>query len=310
MEARIREFDEQPLGEHIRPNLLRASSLPLTVLLRQTSESSDDPSSLRGSRDHLEGRNVSCEDVFHFPDSRQSQEGSVLLRRLREALERVRELEMEIRVIPELKAQISILQEERQRLQLGLPPPSVNGTTSHYDRNHNISQGDSIATHEWRTSTDLDELLTVTSLQAKVAALEQKLHESDLELQRALSQLREQTQRREPGVKIEDLVRKPGTWVQAERVVIEQVGDQAVVRSVGKSAGHGEGAEATVVHHIRKIKRLLDQQWECLCANIQSGNPKVRSLQQEMMGLVDIITSYYTQHSDDQEPPLRGKQQF
>ncbi|TNM97977.1 hypothetical protein fugu_014223 [Takifugu bimaculatus] len=305
MEARIREFDEQPLGEHIRPNLLRASSLPLTVLLRQSSESSDDPSSLRGSRDHLEGRNVSCEDVFHSPDSRQSHEGSVLLRRLREALERVRELEMEIRVIPELKAQICILQEERQRLQPGLLSQSVNGTTSLYDRNHNISQGDSTATHEWRTSTDLDELLTVTSLQAKVAALEQKLHETDLELQRALAQLREQKESREPGVKIEDLVRKPGTWVQAERVVIEQVGDQAVVRSVGKSAGHGEGAGATVVHHIRKLKRLLDQQWECLCANIPSGNPKVRSLQQEMMGLVDIITSYYTQHSDGEEPQLR-----
>lgn len=311
MEARIRAFDEQPLGEHIRPNLLRASSLPLTVLLRQSSESSDDPSSLRGSRDRLEGRNVSCEDVFHSPDSRQTHEGSVLLRRLREALERVRELEMEIRVIPELKSQIGILQEERQRLPPGLPTSPVNGTTSHYDRNHNISQGDSTATHEWRTSTDLDELLTVTSLQAKVAALEQKLHEADLELQRALAQLREQKESREPpGVKMEDLVRKPGTWVQAERVVIEQVGDQAVVRSVGKTAGRGGGAGEPVVHHIRKLKRLLEQQWECLCASIQSGNPKVRSLQQEMMGLLDIITSYYTQHGDHEEPQLRGKQRF
>lgn len=308
MEARIREFDEQPLGEYIRPNLLRASSLPLTVLLRQSSESSDDPSSLRGSRDHLEGSNVSCEDVFRFPDSRQSQEGSVLLRRLREALERVRELEMEIRVIPELRAQICILQEERQRLQPGLPSPSVNGTTSHYGRNHNISQGDSTTTQEWRTSTDLDELLTVTSLQAKVAALEQKLHETDLELQRALAHLREQKVSREPGVNIEDLARKPGTWVQAERVVIEQVGDQAVVRSVGKTAGHREDTGAKVIHHIRKIKRLLDQQWECLCADIQSGNPKVRSLQQEMMGLFDIITSYYTQHCEDEEPQPKGNQ--
>lgn len=313
MEARIREFDEQPLGEHIRPNLLRASSLPLTVLLRQSSESSDDPGCLRGSGDHLAGRNVSCEDVFLSPGSRPSQECSALLRRLREALERVRELEMEIRVIPELRAQICILQEERQRLRPGLPSSSLNGNTdthtaSHHDRNHNASQGDS--THEWRTSTDLDELLTVTSLQAKVAALEQKLHETDLELQRALAQPREQKEGREPDVKIEHLVRKPSTWVQAERVLIEQVGDQAVVRSAGEAAGRGATAGATVVHHIRRIKRLLEEQWECLCADIQLGNPKVKCLQQEMMGLVDIITSHYTQHSDNEELQPRGKQQF
>lgn len=314
MEARIREFDEQPLGEHIRPNLLRASSLPLTVLLRQSSESSDDLGSLRSSRDHLGGRNISCEDVFHSTDSRQSQECSALLRRLREALERVRELELEIRVIPELRAQICILQEERQRLQPGLPSSPVNGstdtsTTSHYSRNHNVGQGDS--TQEWRTSTDLDELLTVTSLQAKVAVLEQKLHETDLELQGALAQLRDQQKEsREADGKIEYLVRKPSVWVQAERVVIDQHGDQPVVRSVGKAAGHGDAPAPMVIHHIRKVKRLLEEQWECLCTDNQPGNPKVKCLQQEMTGLVDIIASYYTQDSDDEKLQLRGKQQF
>lgn len=312
MEARIKEFDEQPLGEHIRPNLLRASSLPLTVLLRQSSESSDDPSSLPSSRDHLGGRNVSCEDVFHSPDSRQSQESSVLLRRLREALERVRELEMEIRVIPELRAQICILQEERPRL----PPSSLNGTgdtyaTSHYDRNHNIRQGDSNPAHEWRTSTDLDELLTVTSLQAKVAALEQKLHETEQELQRALAQLREQKKEsRENDGKVGHLVRKPGAWVQAERVMVDQDGDQAVVRSVGKTAARADTAGPMVLHHIRKVKRLLEQQWECLCADNQPGNPNVTRLQQEMMSLADVISSYYTQHGDDEKPQPTGKQHF
>ncbi|KAM9349340.1 KN motif and ankyrin repeat domain-containing protein 4-like [Symphorus nematophorus] len=372
MEARIKEFDEQPLGEHIRPNLLRASSLPLTVLLRQGSESTDDPSSLRSSRDYLGGRNISCEDVFHSTDSPRPQDSSGLLRRLTEALERVGELEMEVRVIPELRAQICILQEERERLRLGLVPhtPSMNGTTDPYTSSHygtvdikrprheghimfprNHTQEDSNPTHEWRTSTDLDELLTVTSLQAKVAALEQKLHETGQELQRALGLLKEQQEEsRKNDGKIEHLIRNPGVWVRAERVVVDQDGDETVVRSLEPynkvsgspdasvtartvttngqrsrhqdsvvnstersplvSEGHRDAPDdgldtAVVVHHIKKIKRLLDQQWECLCSDHQSGeegkplkhpDPKVNSLQQEMMGLVDILTSYYTLH--------------
>ncbi|XP_031149503.1 KN motif and ankyrin repeat domain-containing protein 4-like isoform X2 [Sander lucioperca] len=358
MEARIKEFDEQPLGEHIRPHLLRASSMPLTVLLRQGSESTDDPGSLRSSRDHLEERITSCEDIFYLPDSPRPQDCSGLLRRLTEALERVGELEMEMRVIPELRAHICILQEERERLRLGLnphmPPPSINGTTdpytsSHYGtvdskrprheshimfpRNYSVSQEDSNPTHEWRTSTDLDELLTVTSLQAKVAVLEQKLHETGLELQRALGLLREQQEEsRRKDEKMEHLIRNPAVWVRAERVVVDQDGNETAVRSiepynkvsrspdarpvttngqrsqeplVSAEAGDASDETAVVVHHIKKIKRLLDQQWECLCADRESGeegkplkhpDPKVNSLQQEMMGLVDILTSYYTQH--------------
>ncbi|XP_044076805.1 KN motif and ankyrin repeat domain-containing protein 4-like [Siniperca chuatsi] len=368
MEVRIKEFDEQPLGEHVRPNLLRASSLPLTVLLRQGSESTDDPGSLRSSRDHLEGRNTSCEDVFYSSDSPRAQDCSGLLRRLTEALERVGELEMEMRVIPELRAHICILQEERERLRLGLnphiTPHSMNGNTDPYTsshgtveikrprheshimfpRNHSVTQEDSNPTHEWRTSTDLDELLTVTSLQAKVAVLEQKLHETAMDLQRALGLLREQQdESRRKDEKIEHLITNPGMWVRAERVVVDQDGDEpydnkvskrpdafistrtvttngrrsrqqdSVVDSTERSPLSVEAGDASddgidttmVVHHIKKIKRLLDQQWECLCADRESGeegkplrhpDPKVNSLQQEMMGLVDILTSYYTQH--------------
>ncbi|XP_022610796.1 KN motif and ankyrin repeat domain-containing protein 4-like [Seriola dumerili] len=382
MEARIKEFDEQPLGEHIRPHLLRASSLPLTVLLRQGSESMDDPGSLRSSRDHLGGRNTSCEDVFYSSDSPRPQDGSGLLRRLTEALERVGELEMEVRVIPELRAQICILQEERERLRLGLNPhihsPSTNGTTdphtlSHYGtvdikrprheshimflKNQSVSQDDSNPKHEWRTSTDLDELLTVTSLQAKVAVLEQKLHETGLDLQRALGLLREQREEgRRKDEKVEHLIRNPGVWVRAERVVVDQVGEETLVRSIepdydkasfsrstdgfggartvttngqrsrqqdsaldSSSAEPGEASDedtAVVVHHIKKLKRLLDQQWECLCADRESGeegkplkhpDPKVNSLQQEMMGLVDILTSYYAQHGHSDGERIRHR---
>ncbi|XP_030606998.1 KN motif and ankyrin repeat domain-containing protein 2-like isoform X2 [Archocentrus centrarchus] len=383
MEARIKEFDEQPLGEHIRPHLLRASSLPLTVLLRQGSESTDDHSSLWSSKDHLGGRNISCEDVFHSSDSPRPQDCSGLLRRLTEALERVGELEMEVRVIPELRAQICILQEERERLRLGLNPrdhPStMNGaadpcTSSHYSkvgrgpqheshnifpRNYSVSQDDSNPTHEWRTSTDLDELLTVTSLQAKVAVLEQKLHETSLELQRVSGLLKEQQKEsRRKDEKIEHLIKNPAVWVRAEKVLVDQDADEMMVRSLEADYGkapcftgtrtvntNGQtsqqhkpvisststersppvsvetsdaSAESTdtvvLIHHIEKIKSLLDQQWKCLFTESKSGeqgkplkhpDPKVNSLQQEMMGLVDILTSFYKQHGDSDGKKIR-----
>lgn len=348
MEARIKEFDEQPLGEHIRPHLLRASSLPLTVLLRHGSESTDEPGSLRSSRDCLKGRNTSCEDVFLTADNSYSQDCSGLLRRLTEALERVEELEMEVRVIPELRAQVSFLQEERERLLLG-----SNGTTgpcksSHcskvdikrprheghimFPRNHCNSLDGFNPTHEWRSSTDLDELLTVTSLQAKVAVLEQKLHEAGLELQRVTRLLREnQKEVRGKDNKIEHLIKSPVVWVQAERVVVDQDGEETVVRSIESdfnkvsytfnTNGQGQqesanslqsvelgrtsvdGTETKVAaHHIQKIKSLLHQQWEILCADSKSEeegkprkhpDPKVNSLQEEMMKLVDVLASDY-----------------
>uniref|UniRef100_A0A8C5HV32 KN motif and ankyrin repeat domain-containing protein 4-like n=1 Tax=Gouania willdenowi TaxID=441366 RepID=A0A8C5HV32_GOUWI len=353
LEARIKEFDEQPLGEHIRPHLLRASSLPLTVLLRQGSESTDDPSSLHSSRDHLLGRNTSCEDVFLSPDNPCPQDCSGLLRRLNEALERVGELEMEMRVIPQLKSQIRLLQEERERLQLGLNPHihpyPMNGTTeASYSKGeikrprhegHNIyPHNETNSTHEWRSSSDLDELLTVTSLQAKVAALEQRLHETNLELRRMRELLKEQQEEsRRKDSRIEHLMNKPGVWMHAERVVVDQDGGETVVRSIEpeyntvssficrtvdtlgqmqqdpavnlttnekkETAPADASVEdldtAVAIYHIKKIKTLLEQQWECLCAESKSPkypNTKVSCLQQEMTELVDILASFYKQH--------------
>lgn len=343
MDARIKEFDEQPLGEHIRPHLLRASSLPLTVLLRQGSESTDDPGSLWSSRDHLDGRNTSCEDVFD--STNRSQDCSGLLKRLAEALERVGELEMEVRIIPELRAQICILQEERERLRVALNPnlqtQSTNGIPGCYTSccyntvdikrprhdSHIIHRFnnhlDSNPTHEWRTSTDLDELLTVTSLQAKVAVLEQKLHESGLKLQRVTELLKEQhNESKRKDNKIQDLIRNPGVWVKAERVLVEQDGDETVVKSlesnlngtqpsskgINEEAPAGWVDTAIVTHHIKQIKQLLDEQWDCLCAEhgAQHIDSRVSSLQEEMMGLVDLLSSYNHQQKDREEQTQHG----
>ncbi|XP_016333657.1 KN motif and ankyrin repeat domain-containing protein 4-like isoform X2 [Sinocyclocheilus anshuiensis] len=128
--AEMEAFDEQPLGCYVRPNLLRASSLPLTVLLRKRSESTEDPTSPSSPKEYLMQENGSSEDVFHASDSRIGRPNGTL-QRLTAALERVGELEEEIRVIPELKAQICIMQEERERLLLQLH--SQNKTTGPQD---------------------------------------------------------------------------------------------------------------------------------------------------------------------------------
>ncbi|XP_077413089.1 KN motif and ankyrin repeat domain-containing protein 4-like [Vanacampus margaritifer] len=323
IEAKIREFDEQPLGEHIRPHLLRASSLPLTVLLRQGLEPTEESRSLRTSRGPLEDRNKSYEDIFDSPESPHTQDCSGLLRRLRDALENVEELEREVRVIPDLKAQICLLQEEKEMLRSQIQPPSQNGTngthynnkSSRYEQCRSSSQ-DCNPTHEWRMSTDLDELLTVTSLQAKVAMLEQKLHETELDLQRVTGRLRQQrNESTSKDEQIERLVTNPGVWVHAERVRVDQEEDE--ITAISKST-NGESAHlkddfespesflpmevsadildtSVVIHHINKIKRLLDQQWECLSVAEDEKHPKVISLQQEIMGLINILTSHYAQ---------------
>ncbi|XP_061818878.1 KN motif and ankyrin repeat domain-containing protein 4-like isoform X2 [Nerophis lumbriciformis] len=302
MEAKIRDFDEQPLGEHIRPHLLRASSMPLTVLLRQGSESTDELGSPCGSRDHLGGINSSCEDIFDVP-----RDCSGLVRRLTEALEHVEELEKEVQVIPDLRAQISFLQEEKERLRSKIHMASLNGTTGHHvsadkkrPRHDRCGNGqESNPAHEWRASADLDELLTVTSLQAKVAAVEQKLHETELELQKVTGRLRQQQKEsRSKEEQIEHLSARPGVWVRAERVVVDQEGGEMTNGEsslLPADAGAHTLDTAVVVHHIHRIKRLLDQQWECLSATDEELiSPRVISVQQEMMDLIDVLTSHYT----------------
>ncbi|XP_061694922.1 KN motif and ankyrin repeat domain-containing protein 4-like [Syngnathoides biaculeatus] len=317
LEAKIRAFDEQPLGEHIRPHLLRASSLPLTVLLRQGLETTEEAASLWRSRGHLEDRNKSCEDIAaHSPHG---QDCSGLLRRLRDALEHVEELEKEVRIIPDLRAQICLLQEEKDTLHSHIQPLALNGTHDERRSRQAARSQDWNPAHEWRASTDLDELLTVTSLQAKVAMLEQKLHETELDLQRVAGRLRRQQKESESkNEHIEGLTADPGVTVGADRAPPDQEEDEIV--AVPKSAGtNGESPHlgdevadprerwppteasadpSVALHHINKIKRLLDEQWACLSAagqeeGVRHLSPKVVSLQRRMTALVDILRSRY-----------------
>ncbi|XP_048833013.1 KN motif and ankyrin repeat domain-containing protein 4 isoform X2 [Brienomyrus brachyistius] len=130
-EATIRAFDEQPLGLHIRPHLLRASSMPVTVM-RKSSESSEvlgPQASAESSRENGSSENVSRLLDVGTRRSGVLGEHTGLHQQFATALQRVRELEEQVKTIPKLKAQILLLQEEKEQLLRRLnSQPVVNKT--------------------------------------------------------------------------------------------------------------------------------------------------------------------------------------
>ncbi|KAK7144799.1 hypothetical protein R3I94_011023 [Phoxinus phoxinus] len=105
--------NEQSMGLTVRPHLLRASSMPVNVPRRKGSDSTDEQSS--------QSQNGSAERLFRPADG-VDRRGSVpqdrasLHQQITAALKRVRELEEQVRTIPELKAQICSLRTEREQL--------------------------------------------------------------------------------------------------------------------------------------------------------------------------------------------------
>lgn len=117
--------DEAQEGEgktilgHTRPNLLRASSMPITLQQRKGSDSSS-PDRTVGTPE-----SGSTENMFRAsPDITERrcipQDRTGLHQQITVALKRVRELEEQVKTIPELKAQICSLKEEREQLLLQL----------------------------------------------------------------------------------------------------------------------------------------------------------------------------------------------
>uniref|UniRef100_A0A3B4WDC1 KN motif and ankyrin repeat domains 4 n=1 Tax=Seriola lalandi dorsalis TaxID=1841481 RepID=A0A3B4WDC1_SERLL len=119
MGAGARGVEEKAVGIQSRPNLLRASSMPITLQQRKGSDSSS-PDRIVGTPE-----NGSTENMFRAsPDITERrcvpQERTGLHQQITVALKRVRELEEQVKTIPELKAQICSLREEREQLLLQL----------------------------------------------------------------------------------------------------------------------------------------------------------------------------------------------
>nr|XP_020458377.1 KN motif and ankyrin repeat domain-containing protein 4 [Monopterus albus]XP_020458378.1 KN motif and ankyrin repeat domain-containing protein 4 [Monopterus albus]XP_020458379.1 KN motif and ankyrin repeat domain-containing protein 4 [Monopterus albus]XP_020458381.1 KN motif and ankyrin repeat domain-containing protein 4 [Monopterus albus] len=114
-----RGVEAKTVGIQSRPNLLRASSMPITLQQRKGSDSSS-PDRTVGTPE-----NGSTENMFRAsPDIIERrcvpQDRTGLHQQITVALKRVRELEEQVKTIPELKAQISSLREEREKLLLQL----------------------------------------------------------------------------------------------------------------------------------------------------------------------------------------------
>ncbi|XP_030582404.1 KN motif and ankyrin repeat domain-containing protein 1 [Archocentrus centrarchus] len=114
-----RGVEDKTGGIQSRPNLLRASSMPITLQQRKSSDSSS-PDRIVGTPE-----NGSTENMFRAsPDVTERrcvpQDRAGLHQQITVALKRVRELEEQVKTIPELKAQICSLREEREQLLLQL----------------------------------------------------------------------------------------------------------------------------------------------------------------------------------------------
>nr|XP_061790701.1 KN motif and ankyrin repeat domain-containing protein 4-like [Nerophis lumbriciformis] len=108
-------IEEKMMGTQNRPNLLRASSMPVTLQQRKGSDSSSP------DRIVVTPENGSTENVFRAsPDITErrcaTQERVGIHQQITVALKRVRELEEQVKTIPELKAQICSLRMEREKL--------------------------------------------------------------------------------------------------------------------------------------------------------------------------------------------------
>lgn len=115
--AGVRGVEDKTAAIQSRPNLLRASSMPITLQQRKGSDSSS-PDCAVGTPE-----NGSTENMFRpSPDIMERrclpQDRAGLHQQITVALKRVRELEEQVKTIPELKAQICSLREEREQLLL------------------------------------------------------------------------------------------------------------------------------------------------------------------------------------------------
>ncbi|KAK2835230.1 hypothetical protein Q5P01_015714 [Channa striata] len=122
-------IEEKTVGIQSRPNLLRASSMPITLQQRKGSDSSS-PDRIVGTPENGSTENMFRASLDTVERRCLPQDRAGLHQQITVALKRVRELEEQVKTIPELKAQISLLREEREKLLVQLqaqmsPSPSM-----------------------------------------------------------------------------------------------------------------------------------------------------------------------------------------
>lgn len=193
----VQDVDEKNVGLQNRPNLLRASSMPITLQQRKGSDSSS-PDRIVGTPE-----SGSTENMFRAsPDvtERRSvpQDRTGLHQQITVALKRVRELEEQVKTIPELKAQICSLREEREKLLLQLQAQvaasssvSSDSRTHTKPQGHRPSEGLSLALTTQHTRETPDKTL------AKAAAVKKKEADQEPVKEEMEKEVEEQTEKQD-----------------------------------------------------------------------------------------------------------------
>ncbi|XP_061100003.1 KN motif and ankyrin repeat domain-containing protein 2-like isoform X2 [Conger conger] len=249
-DASLRAFDEQAPGVHVRPYLLRATSMPVTTLLRTSSEASDDRAATACAG--LCSENGSTDDVFGERRGGSPSSDPGLRLQLAAALQRIGELEEQARIVRELRAQITALREDKEHLLIRLQPCPT-GAAGQLGRCQGLDpqpgvpkdlETDSGIVHQGIPSLLVQETrfeqqkcedstsrpnggdarpLSITGLQKRITDLEQKLYRSTTELEESSAHLRE--------LMLENKLKEDRIKQLTESERVEQGGNQDAVPS-------------------------------------------------------------------------------
>ncbi|KAJ8274507.1 hypothetical protein COCON_G00091320 [Conger conger] len=250
-DASLRAFDEQAPGVHVRPYLLRATSMPVTTLLRTSSEASDDRAATACAG--LCSENGSTDDVFGERRGGSPSSDPGLRLQLAAALQRIGELEEQARIVRELRAQITALREDKEHLLIRLQPCPTGaagqlGWCQGLDPQPGVPKDletDSGIVHQGIPSPLLVQEtrfeqqkcedstsrpnggdarpLSITGLQKRITDLEQKLYRSTTELEESSAHLRE--------LMLENKLKEDRIKQLTESERVEQGGNQDAVPS-------------------------------------------------------------------------------
>ncbi|KAG2461913.1 KN motif and ankyrin repeat domain-containing protein 4 [Polypterus senegalus] len=201
-DAAQRLFDEQPLGFRVKPQLLRASSMPVTVLQRKHSESSEDAAPpAPGSYDSSEVLFRSCD-------------GSSLPESLEPPLV-IQELEQEVASVPYRSHCDSSLAHPSggNKQDLGSIPKTSGEDPEEEEEGKTTLQASS------PTSGATDNL-TIITLRTKLTVLEKQLKDTTRDLEKAKDLLKQQAEgaEKEKAVGFDPVGRQgPGPGVPTQR---------------------------------------------------------------------------------------------
>lgn len=204
-----------------RPNLLRASSMPITLQQRKGSDSSSPdcsvPTPENGSTENMFRASPDVIERRCLPQDRVG-----LHQQITVALKRVRELEEQVKTIPELKAQICSLREEREKLLLQLQAHSqaqVSASSSAVESTDAESRSPSqVATQHTGVSVSESTLFTTKERRGGTERTKVLPEEGDISISQKQTPLSDKLDKQKEAP-LEHVVEKPSKETEEQKLV-------------------------------------------------------------------------------------------